>query len=129
MSARLSIGFRERCEFTDSSVFFVHLKSIYLKITLKVKLESNMTIEIDVIDGITYDVDLECNAESSDNGTEYSYLGEEEDSNGEPIIIEAFRHRNHTTVAWEDITVSENVTTTLSSIAEQINELLGNGEN
>ena len=83
-----------------------------------------MIIEIQAADNITYEIELELNGESNDNGTEFYYLGEIEDSNGEKIKIEAFQHRNHPTVASEDITVSNNVLTSLDSIAFQINELL-----
>jgi hypothetical protein len=83
-----------------------------------------MIIEIQASDKLTYEIELESNGESNDNGTEFYYLGETEDSNGETIEIEAFQHRNHPTVSSEDITVTNNVLTSLDYIADQINEQL-----
>jgi hypothetical protein len=81
-----------------------------------------MTIEIQASDGKIYEIELESNGDANDNGEEFYYFGETEDSNGETIKIEAFQHRNHPTVSSEDIIVSSNIKTSLDSIADQINE-------
>lgn len=83
-----------------------------------------MTIDIQDLTGQSYQIDLESNGDSNDNGIEFSYFGEIEDSNGNILTVQISQHRNHPTVSEENIEMSDNIQTSRRSIADQINEQL-----
>lgn len=83
-----------------------------------------MLITVNNQNGQPIDIEMEETVYSSDKGNEYQYSGENEIGKDEKYTVEGWRNRNEPFVGSDSIKKSDNITSTVDDIANQINAQL-----